>query len=52
MATLGLCGDDRVVATLRELFGANIVPVPDMRYRPLTVLAAQDHCRVLRRPGG
>jgi hypothetical protein len=42
MGALGLCGDDPVVTTLREAFGANIVRVPDERYRPLSVLAAHD----------
>lgn len=48
MAILGLCGDDPVVTTLREAFGANIVRVPEERYRPLTVLSAHDQAVAFR----
>ncbi|HET7790786.1 MAG TPA: hypothetical protein VFK78_08325 [Gemmatimonadales bacterium] len=40
MSVLGLCSDDPVVGTLRDVFGANILRVPEERYQPLAVLAA------------
>ncbi|HET9983362.1 MAG TPA: hypothetical protein VFQ38_07235 [Longimicrobiales bacterium] len=37
---LGLCTNDPLVTTLRDVFGANIVRVPEERIRPVTVLAS------------
>jgi len=42
MGFIGLCEGDDIVTTLREVFGQNIIRVPEERYRPLTVLAARD----------
>jgi hypothetical protein len=42
MPALKLCPDDPLVASLREVFGQNVVRVPEERYRPLTVLAGRD----------
>lgn len=42
MGFLGLCEGDPLVTTLRDVFGQNIIKVPEERYRPLTVLAAYD----------
>jgi hypothetical protein len=39
MALLTLCPGDPVVESLRRLFGANLVRVPEERIRPLVVLA-------------
>ena len=36
---LSLCPNDDIVSTLRSLFGANVVRVPEERIRPLVVLA-------------
>src|SRR5262245_25223330 len=41
MAFLKLC-DDKLVTTLRDVFNANIVRVPEERVRPLTVIASRD----------
>ena len=40
MAFLGLCNDDFLVKTLRGVFGANPIRVPERRLAPLTVLAS------------
>jgi hypothetical protein len=40
MSFLGLCSGDPVVDTLREVFGANIVRVPEERIKPLVVLGS------------
>jgi hypothetical protein len=40
MAFLGLCKDDFLVKTLREVFGANPIRVPEERIVPMTVLAS------------
>jgi len=40
MAFLGLCSDDFLITTLRDVFGANPVRVPEMRLAPLVVLAS------------
>jgi hypothetical protein len=40
MGFLGLCQGDPLLKTLRETFGQNIIRVPEQRYEPLTVLAA------------
>src|SRR5436189_4508932 len=37
---LGLCSGDPVVDTLRDVFDANILRIPEERFQPLTVLAA------------
>lgn len=42
MAFLGLCKDDPLVGTLSEVFGANIVRVPEERIRPLSVVSVCD----------
>jgi hypothetical protein len=39
---LGLCKNDPIVDTLRGVFGANIVRVPDSRVKPLVALAVKD----------
>src|SRR5205085_4284329 len=41
MAFLGLCPDP-LTTTLREVFGANIMRVPEERIQPLSVIASQD----------
>jgi|SRR5882672_2401729 len=41
MAVLGLCSGDPIVGTLREVFHANIIRVPEQRYKALSVLAAR-----------
>lgn len=41
MGVLGLCSGDPIVDTLREVFHANIIRVPEQRYATLCVLAAQ-----------
>jgi hypothetical protein len=40
MGFLGLCDGDPIVGTLRDVFHANIIRVPEERLVPLTVLAA------------
>ncbi|MBX6363991.1 MAG: hypothetical protein IRZ00_09000 [Gemmatimonadetes bacterium] len=45
---LGLCYNDPLVATLREVFGANIVRVPEERIRPVTVLATHGRTTAFR----
>ena len=42
VSILGLCKDDPLVKALREVFGANIIRVPEQRYQPLTVVAAMN----------
>jgi hypothetical protein len=42
MSFLGLCEDDPIIKTLRDVFGQNIIRVPEERYRLLAVLAARD----------
>jgi len=37
----GLCSKDPYVSYLTEVFGCNIIRVPEERYRPLTVIAAR-----------
>ena len=41
MSFLKLCKNDKLVSFLRDVFGTNIIRVPEERYRPLTVLAAR-----------
>jgi hypothetical protein len=41
MAFLGLCADDEMVTALRNVFGANILRVPEERVRPLGVIASR-----------
>lgn len=38
MTSIKLCGEDPLVALVHDLFGANIVRVPDARVRPLTAV--------------
>lgn len=45
---LGLCYNDPLVTTLREVFGANIVRVPEERIRPVTVLASHGRTTAFR----
>ncbi len=40
MSFLGLCDGDPLVKTLTDVFGANIVRVPEQRVRPMTVLSS------------
>lgn len=40
MPRLALCSGDPLVDTLRDVFGANIVRVPETRVRPLAVVAS------------
>lgn len=42
MAFLKLCSGDEIVDTLREVFGANIIRVPEERIQPLSVIAVCD----------
>jgi hypothetical protein len=42
MGFLGLCSKDPYVDYLTEVFGCNIIRVPEERYRPLTVIAARE----------
>jgi hypothetical protein len=42
MAFLGLCPGDTLTTTLREVFGANIVRVPEERIQPLCVIASME----------
>ena len=41
MGFFGLCEGDPVVSTLRDVFGANIVRVPERRIQPLSVVAGR-----------
>lgn len=41
MSLLGLCSGDPIVDTLREVFHANIIRVPEQRYKALSILAAK-----------
>lgn len=38
MSSIGLCREDPLVSLVHDLFGANIVRVPDARVRPLSVV--------------
>ncbi len=42
MASINLCPKDPLVTTLREVFGANIVRVPEERIQPLSVIASRE----------
>ncbi len=42
MSFLGLCDGDPIVNALRDVFGANIVRVPEERIKPLRVVASSD----------
>ncbi len=42
MSLIRLCREDPLVSLVYELFGANIVRVPDARVRPLTVVVHRD----------
>jgi hypothetical protein len=42
MSWLKLCDNDPLVKTLREMFRANIIRIPEERIRPLCVVAARD----------
>ena len=42
MALLKLCDNDPLVKTLREVFRANIIRIPEEKIRPLCVVAARD----------
>lgn len=48
MSFLSLCPDDPFVTTLRDLFGANIVRVPEERIKPLEVVAHRNERASLR----
>lgn len=43
MGSLRLCNNDPLIKTLRDVFGTNIIRVPEERYKPLTVLAAHNN---------
>ena len=42
MPTITLCHEDPIVSLVRELYGANMVRVPDARVRPLSVIVQRD----------
>ncbi len=42
MSFLGLCDGDPLVETLTEVFGANIVRIPEERIQPISVLTSYD----------
>lgn len=43
MAFFKLCSDDMLVNTLRTVFRANVIRIPEARFRPLTVVALGDN---------
>jgi hypothetical protein len=48
VGVFGLCNGDPLVKTLRDVFGANIVRVPEERIRPVSALAVHDGKCVFR----